>query len=191
MNIKVYGVEQGVTQVSEVQVTNAGKRSQVPLEMAIGPKHFVFFMPPLVLIHCSLYISTLWEGLLGMEQYFRGCGESRAAWRKPLPSAEAQRRLRGTSAQAMLAGGYSPISCRKWCEWHWLEIFHVKQLGWSHFTPSFSPHPLPRTLPDTHRYIHRYTLANTSKSGVLPKIHLVWTAGWLSGGRVRIELSRC
>ena len=74
MNIKVYGVEQGVTQVSEVQVTNAGKRSQVPLEMAIGPKHFVFFMPPLVLIHCSLYISTLWEGLLGMEQHFRGCG---------------------------------------------------------------------------------------------------------------------
>lgn len=69
MNIKVYGVEQGVTQLSEVQVTNAGKRSQVPLEMAIGPKHFVFFMPPLVLIHCSLYISTLWEGLLGMEQH--------------------------------------------------------------------------------------------------------------------------
>lgn len=73
----------------------------------------------------------------------------------------------------------------------WNSIFHVKQLGWSHFTPSFSPHPLPRTLPDTPRYIHRYTLANTSKSGVLPKIHLVWTAGWLSGGRVRIELSRC
>ena len=108
MNIKVYGVEQGVPRVSEVQVTNAGKRSRVSLEMAIGPKRFVFFMPPLVLIYCNLYLPTLWEGLLGMEQHFRGCGESRAAWRKPKPSAEAQRRLRGTSAQAMLAGGYPP-----------------------------------------------------------------------------------
>lgn len=87
-------------------------------------------------IHFHSLGRAAWDGTA-----FQRMWGSRAAWRNPLPSAEAQRRMRGTSAQAMLAGGYSPISCRKWCEWHWLEIFHVKQLGWSHFTPSFSPIP--------------------------------------------------
>lgn len=73
-------------------------------------------------------------------------GTKKAAWNK-CPG-DAGRRL-------------PPTSCRKWCEWPCLEmrrnISHVKQVGWSHFTPSFSPHPLPQTLPDTHRYIHRHT----------------------------------
>lgn len=139
--------------------------------MAIRPEGSVLPMPHLPPIHCSLYLPALWEGLLGTGQYFRGCRGSRAIWKRLLTSEEAQRGTHGTSAQAVPAAGPSPASCKKRCEWYWLEIYqlctnmlHANQVSWSPFTPSSSPHPLPQTCPDSLTDTHMQTLSGPVSS---------------------------
>lgn len=96
----------------------------------------------------------------------------------------------GGQDQHHVSPGQTQTACWKWADCARACFMQTRSAG-AIFRPPLHFTPPTNTPRQTWTRSQIHTHANPIRASVFAKTHPVWTAGWLSGGRVRIEQNRC